>query len=126
VLNFKQLLEKLPQLIEEFRASPSSFLGLCKAKEILEDNSKILGMTKSRLLVILVDDSLYHLDFSYISNFNPVLEQREVSSPLSEIYESIGIYQYMQEVERKKIIEKLLSKTSFSNQKSFFFESLII
>jgi len=111
VLNFKKLLEKLPQLTEEFKNSPSSFFGMCKAKEILKDTSKILGFTKSRLLVIPVENQLYYADFFFITNFNPVLEQQEVSSPLSEIYRGMGIHQYMREVEKKKIVEKLLSKT---------------
>lgn len=111
VLNFKKLLEKLPQLIEELKNSPSSFFGMCKAKEILEGTSKILGLTKSGTLVIPVENQLYPADFSFIANFNPVLEQQEVSSPLSEIYRGMGIHQYMREVEKKKIVEKLLSKT---------------
>ncbi|MDH5448852.1 MAG: hypothetical protein OEY24_07115 [Candidatus Bathyarchaeota archaeon] len=112
VLNFKKLSEKLPQLIEEFKNSPSSFFGMCKAKEILQDTSKILGVTNSRLLVIPHENQLYHADFSFIINFNPVLEQQEVSSPLSEIYRGMGISQYMREVEKKKIVEKLLSKAN--------------
>ena len=110
VLNFKKLLEKLPQLIEELKNSPSSFFGMCKAKEILEDTSKILGLTNSGLFVIPVENQLYHADFSFLPNFNPVLEQQDVSSPLSEIYQGMGISQYMREVEKKKIVEKLLSK----------------
>jgi len=111
VLNFKKLLENLPQLIEELKQSPSSFLGICKTKEILEDTSKIYGFTDSRLLVTAFEYQLYYVDFSSIINFNPVLAQQEVSNPLTELYGSIGINQYMQEVEKKKILEKLLSKT---------------
>lgn len=112
VLNFQKYLKKLPQIIEELKADPSLFIGECKAKEILEDPSKILGMTNSRLLVIPHENQLYHVDFSFIVNFNPVLEQQEVSSPLTEIYRGMGISEYMREVEKKKIVEKLLSKAN--------------
>jgi len=112
VLNFQKYLKKLPQIIEELKADPSLFIGECKAKEILEDPSKILGMTNSRLLVIPHEKQLYHVDFSFIVNFNPVLEQQEVSSPLTEIYRGMGISEYMREVEKKKIVEKLLSKAN--------------
>lgn len=111
ILNFKKLLEKAPLLIEELQNSLASFFGICKAKEILEDTSKIVGVTNSRLFVIAFENQLYYTDFSFITNFNPVLEQQEVSNPLSEIYRGIGIHHYMQEVEKKKILEKLLSKT---------------
>lgn len=111
VLNFKQYLEKLPKIVEKFQASPSLFFGECKAKEILEDPSKILGLTSSRMFVIPLEDQLYLVDFFSIINFNPLLEQQEVSGPLSEVYRGMGISEYMREVEKKKIVEKLLSKT---------------
>lgn len=112
VLNFKQLLEKLPQLIEEFKKSPSSFLGLCKAKKVLEDKSKIAAINDSRLFLIPFENQLYSVDFSLLTNFSfkPSLEQREISNPLAEIYRSMGIPQYMEEIEKRKILEKLLSK----------------
>ena len=111
VLNFKQYLEKLPKIVEKFQESPSLFFGECKAKEILEDPSKILGLTSSRMFVIPLEDQLYLVDFFSIINFNPLLEQQEVSGPLSEVYRGMGISEYMREVEKKKIVEKLLSKT---------------
>lgn len=112
ILNFKQLLEKLPQLIEGFKEAPSSFLGLCKAKEILEDKSKIAGINDSRLFIIPFENQLYGIDFSLLTDFSfkPTLEQRAISNPLAEIYRSMGIPQYMEEIEKKKILEKLLSK----------------
>lgn len=116
VLNFKQYLEKLPKIVEEFQAefqaSPSLFFGQCKANEILDDPSKILGLTSSRMFVIPLEDQLYIADFSSFINFNPLLEQQEVSGPLSEIYRGMGISEYMREVRKKKIVEKLLSKVN--------------
>jgi hypothetical protein len=112
VINFKQYLEKLPKIVEEFQESPSLFFGQCKANEILEDPSKILGLTSSRMFVIPLEDQLYLADFYSIINFNPLLEQQEVSGPLSEIYRGMGISEYMREVEKKKIVEKLLSKAN--------------
>jgi len=111
VINIKKVLAKLPQFVEGFQASPSSFLGLCKAREILADTSKVLGMTNTRLFVIPIENQLYLADISFIINFNPILEQQEISNPLSEIYRGMGISQYMREVEKKKIVEKLLSET---------------
>lgn len=110
MLNIKKFVEKAPRLVEELQQSPSSFIGTCKTKEILEDNSKIFGITNSRSLVIPIENQLYYFDFSFILNFNPVSEQQEISNPFSEIYESVGINQYLQEVEAKKILDKLLSK----------------
>lgn len=112
VLNFKKLLEKLPRLIEDLTKSPSSFLGLCKAKEILEDELKIAGVTDRGLLIVPFINQLYSVDFSLLTNFSfdPTLEEREISSPLNEIYHSMGIPQYMKEIEKNKFLEKLLSK----------------
>ncbi len=111
VLNFKELLEKLPQHIDEFRRSPQSFIGLCKAKDILDDESKIFGVTRSGSVILPFDNQLYSVDLSSLTNFSfdPSLDQREISSPLNEIYRSMGIPQYMKEIVKKKIIEKLLS-----------------
>jgi hypothetical protein len=112
IINVKQLLEKLPQLIEEFKEAPSSFLGLCKAEKILEDKSKIAGIIDSKLFIIPIENRLYSIDFSLLTNFrfSATLEQREISDPLTEIYHSMGIRQYMEEIGKKKILEKLLSK----------------
>ena len=116
VLNFKELLKKLPQHIEELKKSPSSFFGMCKAKEILEDKSKTIGISDSRLFILPFENQLYGVDLSLLTNFSfkPSLEQREMSNPLAEIYRSIGILQYMEEIERKKIMEKLLSKDMYA------------
>jgi len=112
VLNFKKLLEKLPRLIEEITKSPSSFLGLCKASELLEDESKIAGVTKSRLLILPFEDQLYGVNLPLLTNFsfNPTLEEGEISAPLDDIYRSMGIPQYMEEIKKKKFLEKVLSK----------------
>jgi hypothetical protein len=39
ILNVKKLLEEIPQLFEKIMEAPSSFFGLCEAKEILEDET---------------------------------------------------------------------------------------
>lgn len=116
VLNFKRLVEEVPQLTEELKNSPSSFLGLCEAKEILKDNSKIYGLSNSRLLIIPFENKLYGVDFSLITNFVPTLEQEEISGPLAEVYESIGIPQYMRKMAKEKIVERLLSRCADSQQ----------
>jgi len=112
ILNFQRLQRKIPQWIEELKESPQSFLGLCKAREILEDSSKSFGLSRSGLVVIPFENQLYSVDFSFLTNwsFTPNLEEQEISNPLAEIYESIGVPQYMKEVEEKRFLEKLLSK----------------
>jgi len=112
ILNFKRLLRNLPRLIEEFKKSPYSFLGLCKAREILEDRSKIYGINNSGLFIMPLENQLYGIDFSLLTNFDfvPTLEDQEISTPLDEIYSSIGISQYMEEIQKKRFLEKLLSK----------------
>jgi hypothetical protein len=62
------------------------------------------------MLVFPAENQLYGVDCSFITDFNPALEQQEISTPLSEIYESMGIRQYMEEIEKKEIVEKLFSK----------------
>jgi len=111
VLNFKKLLGKLPRLIEEIAKAPSTFFGLCKAGEILEDESKIAGITNSRLLLLPFEDQLWCVNLQLLTNFsfNPTLEKEELSSPLDDIYRSMGIAQYLEEVKKKKFLEKLLS-----------------
>lgn len=111
ILNFKKLLEKLPRLIEEIAKAPSTFFGLCKADEILEDESKIAGITNSRLLLLPFEDQLWCVNLQLLTNFsfNPTLEKEELTSPLNGIYRSMGIPQYLEEVEKKKFLEKLLS-----------------
>jgi len=113
IFNFKRAVEKMPEFTDEIKClkeNPSSFLGLCQAREILEDDSKIFGFTNTKSIVIPFENELFLLDFSLISNFIPTSSQEEISTPLSEIYRCMGIPQYMQEIQEKKIIEKLLSK----------------
>ena len=118
ILNFKRLLRTLPRLVEELKKSPYSFLGLCKAREILEDGSKIYGINNSGLFIMPLENQLYGIDFSLLTNCNfvPTLEEQEISTPLDEIYRSIGISQYMEEVQKKRFLEKLLSKERMGAQ----------
>jgi hypothetical protein len=98
ILNFKRLVKRLPRFIQEFKESPYSFLGLCKAKDILNDISKIAGITSSGLLVIPLENKLYNVDLSMITNFNlvPTLPKQEVSNPFTEIGRAVGIPQYVE------------------------------
>jgi len=43
-------------------------------------------------------------------NFVPTLEEQEISTPLGEIYRSIGVSEYIEEVQKKRFFEKLPSK----------------
>jgi len=113
ILNFKRLLKKLPRLIEEFRESPYSFFGFCKTEEILRDRSKIGGINDSGLIIIPLENQLYGLEYSLITSFNfvPTSDKQEISKPLDEIYRSIGIPQYMEEIKKRKFLEKLFQET---------------
>jgi hypothetical protein len=118
ILNFQRLQRKLPQLIEELKESPQSFFDLCKAGEILEDSSKFLGLSRSGLAVVPFENELVGVDFSFLAGFNfiPNLKEREISNPLAEIYQSIGVPQYMKEIEEKRFLEKLLSKDDYKGK----------
>ena len=112
IFHLERLQRELPQMIEELKESPQSFLGLCKAREILEDSSKFCGLSKSGLFVIPLENQLYCVDFSFLTDFSftPNLGEQEISNPLAEIYHSMGVPQYMKEIEEKRFLEKLLSR----------------
>ena len=112
VLNFERLIKNLPKLIKEVSESSYSFFGICTAKDILSDTSKIAGITSSRKLIVPFQNKLYNIHLSRITDFNfaPTLERQQVSSPFGEITRAIGIPQYMEEIRNRKFFEKLLSK----------------
>ncbi len=114
IINIKELLEMAPRLAEEIGKNPSAFFGLCTANEILKDESKTVGINNSGLMLIPHEDQLYQVNLFMLSNFkfNPTLEPQEISNPLAEIYQSLGIPQYMKEIEKKKILQKLFSKNT--------------
>ncbi len=109
LLNFKNLAEKSSQLVRDLTESPSSYLGICKAKEILEDGSKF-GLINSGVVLMPVENQLYTFDFSFILNPNA-----KSSSLLAKAYRATGFNQYMQEIERdldKMLFENLPPKRS--------------
>jgi hypothetical protein len=113
ILNFKNLCDQLPQLVDEFRTAPQSFFGLCKAKDMLKDNSIIAGVSNSKILIIPIEKELIAIDFRVFTNFDfiPSMDRSQLSNPLTEFYQSLGITQYIQqEVTEKKFLENLLSK----------------
>jgi len=114
ILNFKRLIEQLPGLIDELKKSPQSFFGLCKAKDILKDTSIIAGFSRSRILVISLENELIGMDFRVFANFDftPSMNRPEISNPLTDIYQSMGIPQYIREIQERRFLEKLLSKES--------------
>lgn len=113
VLNFKKLFEELPKLLDEFKKSPQSFVGLCKAKDMLKDNSMIAGISTSRALIFRDGKKLLGIDFGLFTNldFVPSITQSQINNPLNELLQSLGISQYIQEeVIEKKFLENLLYK----------------
>lgn len=111
ILNFKRLTEKTPELFKKMTAAPQSLFGMCKAEDLLKDKSKIAGMTDSKVIVFRQRRKLYGVDFSTLMAFDFLVSERhaETRSPLREIYESFGIPQYMQKLE-KRFFEKLLEE----------------
>lgn len=111
ILNFRGLVKKLPKLIQEISESPYSFLGLCKARDILSDPLRVVGITNSGLLIVPLEGKLFKMNPTIITDFNfvPTLKKQQVSSPFTEITQAFGIPQYMEEIKNKKFLEKLLS-----------------
>jgi hypothetical protein len=113
ILNFKNFLDMLPKLVDELRTTPQSFFGLCKAKDILKTDSIVGGISNSRILIIPIENRLIGIDLKVFTNvdFMPSMDRSQINSPLTELYQSLGISQYIrQEVVEKKFLENLLSK----------------
>jgi len=112
ILNFKRVVEKAPRLVRKVMDDPQSYFGMCKAEDLLKDKSKIAGMTDSKMIVLRHRRKLYGINFSTLMAFDffPSKSHPETTSPLKDIYESFGIPQYMQELERKKFFEKLFKE----------------
>jgi hypothetical protein len=109
ILNLKRAVEKAPKLYKKIMKSPESFMGMCKAEDLLKDKSKFMGMTDSKIIVVRYRRKLYGIPYSSLTGFDfiPSTTPQEDKSPLTEIFESFGISQYMQQLERKKFLEKL-------------------
>lgn len=114
ILNFMRATEKAPKLFKRIMDSPQSFFGMCKAGDLLKDKSKIAGITDSKIIVIRYRRKLYGINFSSLMAFSfvPSTNSQEARSPLAEIYESFGVPQYIQRIERKKFFERLLKNDS--------------
>jgi hypothetical protein len=112
ILNFERLIKNLPSLIKEVSESPYSFFGMSKAMDILSDTSKIAGITSSGMLVVPFENKLFSVNLAMLTNFSfvPTLEKNQVLTPFSEIVQTMGIPQYLEEIKNKKFLEKLLSK----------------
>jgi hypothetical protein len=112
ILDFQGLIKRLPVLVDKFKQSPQSFLGLCKAYEILTDQSKVFGLNDSKILIIPHEGRLYGINLSLFLGFSfaPTLNQEEISGPLVEISHGLGIPQYIAEVQNRNFFQKLLSK----------------
>jgi len=110
ILNIKRVAEQAPKLFEKMMSSPQSFFGMCKAEGLLRDRLKIAGITDSKIIVFRYRKKLYGINFSSLMAFNfiPSTNPPEARSPLMDIYESFGLPQYLEEVERKKFFENLL------------------
>lgn len=116
VLNFKNLFDKLPKLVDKLKKSPKSFYGLCRVKDMLTNDSIIAGVSKSRILIIPMEKELLGIDLSFFTDFvfMPSMNKSQLRNPLAEFYQSLGITQYIQqEVMEKRFLENLLSKENW-------------
>lgn len=112
ILDFQRLIKRLPMFVNEFLQSPKSFIGLCKACEILEDHSKVLGLSNSKILIVPHRGLLHSINLSLFLgyNFDPIMNQEEISGPLVEISYGLGIPQYITEVQNKFLPETPLKR----------------
>jgi hypothetical protein len=112
-LNFKNLYDQLPKLVDMLKSSLNSFFGVCKAKDILTNDSMIDGLTKSNTLIVPIEKELIGIDLRVFTNFMfiPSMDKSELRNPLTEFLQSLGITSYIQqEVVEKKFLENLLSR----------------
>lgn len=115
-LNFKNLCNKLPDLVDMLKSSLPSCFGVCKAKDILTNDSIIAGITNSNTLIVPIEKELIGIDLRVFTNFMffPLMDKSELSDPWTEFLQSIGITSYIQqEVIEKKFLENLLSKENW-------------
>ena len=113
VINFRNLIEKFPSLFDMLRNSITSFFGLCKARDMLTNDAIVAGITNSKLLIIPIENELIGIELGVFTDFLflPSMNKSQLRNPLAELYESLGITQYIQqEVTEKKFLENLLSK----------------
>ncbi len=111
VVNFKNLFDLLPNLVSEFKADPKSFLGMCTAREMLKNESIVVGVSNSGILIIPIEGELIGIDARAFTNFDfvPSTDKTQPSNPLAEFSQSLGINQYIQqEIIEKNFLEKLL------------------
>jgi len=105
IFDVKGFIEKIPKFVEELRESPFSIFGSCKAGEILEDNSKALGMiveNNSKRFLYPLENELYAIDFQLVAGFNLQPEpEQDISNPIAELARSLGISQYIEDIKRK-------------------------
>jgi len=115
VLNIKNVLEILPDFIHDLREHPNDYFGLCQVKDLLGDDSKVIGMTESGLVILHVENELIGMRMNQLlgASFMGVPTQFEGQSALNEVYQSFGVSQYVQEVFDGKYLENLfLSETN--------------
>jgi mRNA-degrading endonuclease HigB of HigAB toxin-antitoxin module len=111
ILNIKNVLDMLPDFIHDLREHPSDYFGLCQVKDLLEDDSKVLGMTESGLVMLHAENELIGMRMNYLlgASFMGVSTQFQGQSALNEVYQSFGVSQYVQEIFDRKYLENLFS-----------------
>jgi hypothetical protein len=105
----------LPDLFQAIKEKPSDFFGICKANEILTDTSKVLGISEAGLLFLPIENTLIGVQINAFLGTElvglPAIPQAD--NPLGDIYESLGLPQYIQ----KEIFERKYLENLFSSEK---------
>ena len=109
ILDFENLAKKVPKFVHELTESPGSFIGLCNAKEIINDTSKIMGVNNEKILLLPLEDKLFGVNIPIFtaSQLAQNEDANNLSNPLEKFIYSMGISQYLEEIRNKKFLEKI-------------------
>lgn len=112
ILDLRKALDLFPSFIEDLKQNPSDFVGLCQGKDFAGDSSKIFGFSESGLLIFQTDGQLIGMRLNDLlgANFMGIPTQFEGRGAFSDVYQSFGVPQYLQqEVFEKKYLENLFA-----------------
>jgi len=110
--DIKKGLEAFPKFFEDIKKSPTDFIGVCTLNDLLKDSNKIVGITNSREVIMHIEGILIKIDlFAFLdAKFDPLPISNQQLNPLTELYSSLGITQYIdQEIKQKEFLVKLLA-----------------
>ncbi len=112
VIDFQKVIEVVPAFIQELKQNPNAYLGICQPQDFLQDDSKIVGITESGLLIIHDENDLVGLRLNVLmgANFMGMPTPFEGKGVFQEVYQSLGVPQYFQqEIIEKRYLENLFN-----------------